>query len=86
MSRLKMVEKVARLATLKMPSALIDMCSSIGSMPRRKTPAFWPRATMRRSASITVTFSLPMALRARHVHAVHDVLVHHQAHELGMLW
>ena len=84
MSRLKMVEKVARLATLKMPSALIDMCSSIGSMPRRNTPAF---CAARHDAAERVDHrdvQLADRLRARHVHAVHDVLVHHQAHELGM--
>ena len=84
MSRLKMVEKVARLATLKMPSALIVMCSSIGSMPRLNAPVFSPRARMRLQRVDHGDVQLADRLRALHVHAAHDVLVHDQPHELGM--
>ena len=43
-SRLKISENVCRLATLKKHSAEIDMCRSIGSTSRRKTPASTPRS------------------------------------------
>ena len=39
----KMVEKVARFATLKKHSALIDMCRSTGSRSDRKAPSRCPR-------------------------------------------
>ena len=43
-SRSKICEKVARLATLKRLSALIVMCRSTGSSPGRNTPVATPRA------------------------------------------
>jgi hypothetical protein len=62
MSRLKMVEKVARLATLKTQSALIVMCTSSASRSRRNTPARQPRASRSCSTSITTLFSRPIVL------------------------
>ncbi len=84
MSRLKISAKVWRLATLKKHRALIDMCSSTASSPRRNTPAFTPRSYTALTAWMTGMLSCWMRLGLRQELAVVDVLRHHEADEIGV--
>ena len=83
---LKMVEEVARLATWKMPSALMDPCVGVvervdvagGTTPFSSGRA--PRTIWAKHIDLRARSSYMIALQAFEVvHAVHDALVHHQA-------
>ena len=80
-SRPKILEKVARLETLKKQSALTCQCSSTGSSPGRNTPVLDAARVDARDVVDRGHVELADDLRSFEILAVMDVLDHHHADE-----